>query len=224
MGQKRSRGNDSGFGVREPIEEGSAPPPPAAPLPRWVRDFWRHHIYAGAMIAPPGKARAQTDDNHGGSVTWDWSQAVSAGFGGLSPGGLIAIHLGRHGRALGCRRCGNVARIHDMLRCGRCGATLCGGTCAVPCKRTGSRFVSGCTAKFCYECEPVHKCVRGASCGVSCRNPQVGMGKRSELQPGRLVQVGMRVLRSNSSPPGGAGAPPPRPVDYEAEDWAPVCM
>ena len=147
------------------------------------------------------------------------AQAVSARFGGLSPGGLMAIHLGLPR----CKLCGNVPRGLDMVRCGHCGATLCGGTCAAFCQRTGLRFVCGCTQRFCHQCEPVHVCARGASCGVSCRYPRCGLGKRSELIQGRLGRVGKCTGRCNSSPPGGGWAPP-RPVDYDSEDWVPVCM
>ena len=155
-----------------------------------------------------GTRRAKSADCQRDLAVLSLSPNEEAKLIGLSPGGRVAILLRqRMEEPAWCRRCGESLDSCTGVRCGHCGAVLCGGKCAVPCGRVGLHLVHGCTARFCCKCEPIHTCSRRFACGATCRKPQAGMGKRRNL---RLVQphrAGLTESRSNSSPLGGPAPP-----------------
>ena len=204
---------------RLPTGQARSACPQIVPQPRWAREFWRHQLAAGARTGSLRTRRSKSADCQGDRTCMDRAFLGDVEWNCLSPGGLVAILLGpRAGEPTGCRRCGGDLGFLTTVHCGRCGAALCGGGCVVSCGWTGLGFVSGCTARFCRDCEPIHTCSRRLSCGASCRYPHAGLGKRVNPRRGKEHLAGRAESRSTSSPPGGAGFPP-RPMNYDGDDW-----
>ena len=170
----------------------------AAPLPRWLRDFWFFGVVTGARPSSSWEGRARSVGHPGGNM----GVRLDAMPAGSSAGGRMAIFLGLCLRAEDCDCCGRRLVGRSGCLCDRCGCRLCGPPCATQCRRAAAGLVSGCAARFCALCEPGHVCSRYEPLVVYgwqiLPNPTPPATPQREGTAG-----GGAAVRCSSSPPGG---------------------